>query len=552
MPWEWNDSSVQLINRWVDLAAIVLLGFGIYLARRGLNAKYQLWRDRTLLVLGLLGGLAYCNYGHLHFGRFIHVWATYHYYVGAKYFPELGYDWLYECATVAEAEDGHRAQAEKRIITDLRTNLMVRTTDILAHPEDCKSQFTDARWRQFKADVNFFRSRVNDRRWTEIHQDHGYNATPVWTLLAFALTNLGPATTTQITLLNLLDPLYLLAMAALLYWAFGPRVLSVGLLILGTNFPNRYSWTGGAFLCHDWLFYLVAVVCLLKKGRPTLAGAALAYATLLRLFPGLLLVGPVLSGVVELEKWWRRRSPAGAREPLTRAFSAPLKRFVIGGAITTLVLVPASLAALGGAQTWQRFAANTQKHANTPLTNHMGLRTALAYRPSTVAAFTRGRDGVDLDPWAGWKQARLNNFEALKPLFYALIVGFIVLLFVAIRHQGGELWLAAALGVGLIPFVSELTCYYYTFLIAFASLHARHREVGLWLLALCLFTQVTAWAPLKWMSRWPDEQYTAMSIATLVAVVVGTWCFTGAGERHCVDPEPPPAPLKKLLSLSSV
>jgi hypothetical protein len=54
------------------------------------------------------------------------------------------------------------------------------------------------------------------------------------------------------------------------------------------------------------------------------------------------------------------------------------------------------------------------------------------------------------------------------------------------------------------------------------------------------------------MSRWPDEQYTAMSIATLVAVVVGTWYFTRAGERHCVEPEPQPAPLKKLLSLSSV
>jgi len=288
--WEWNDSSVQLIDRWVDLAALVLLGFGIFAARSGLNARYQLWRDRVLIALGVLGGLAYFNYGQLHFGKFIHVWDTYHYYVGAKYFPELNYDRLYQCATIADAEDGHRAEAEKRTITDLHANLMVRTTDILARPEDCKSHFTDARWRQFKADVNFFRSRVHDQRWTQIHQDHGFNATPVWTLLGFALTNLGPASTSQVTLLTLLDPLYLLAMAALLYWAFGPRVLGLGLLILGTNFPNRFYWTGGSFLRHDWLFYLVAVVCLLTKGRPMLAGAALAYATLLRLFPGLLLV----------------------------------------------------------------------------------------------------------------------------------------------------------------------------------------------------------------------------------------------------------------------
>ena len=546
MSWEWNDSSVQLIDRWVDLAAIVLLGFGFFLARSGLNARYQLRRDRGLIALGVLGGLAYFNYGQLHFGKFIHVWDTYHYYVGAKYFPELNYDRLYQCATLADAEDGHRAQAEKRTITDLRTNVMVRSTDILAHPEECKSHFTDARWRQFEADVNFFRSRVNDQRWTQIHQDHGYNATPVWTLLGFALTNLGPASTTQVTLLSLLDPLYLLAMAALLYWAFGPRVFGLGLLILGTNFPNRFYWTGGAFLRHDWLFYLVAVVCLLKKGRPTLAGAALAYATLLRVFPGLLLVGPLLAGVVELERWWRRRSVTGVREPSTGAFSAALKRFLLGGVVATLILVSASVAAFGGA-TWQRFAANTQKHASTPLTNHMGLRTVLSYRPSTIGALTHGRDGVELDPWARWKQARLDNFERLQPLFYALVGGFIVLMFVAIRHQGGELWLAAALGVGLIPFAAELTCYYYGFLIGFAALHAKHREVGLWLLALCLFTQMTAWAPLKWMSRWPDEQYTVMSVATLVAVVAGAWCFTPAGERVCVEPEPQPAPFKTLL-----
>src|SRR6185436_1053571 len=118
----------------------------------------------------------------------------------------------------------------------------------------------------------------------------------VWTLLGYVITNTGTATLDQVTFVDLFDPLYLALMAAMIWWAFGPRVFAVAMLMLGCNWASRFFyWTGGALLRHDWLFYTVAVVCLLRKGKPFLAGIALAYATLLRLFPGLLVIGPVLA-----------------------------------------------------------------------------------------------------------------------------------------------------------------------------------------------------------------------------------------------------------------
>ena len=40
---------------------------------------------------------------------------------------------------------------------------------------------------------------------------------------------------------------------------------ALALLVFSTNFPSRFYWTGGAFLRWDWLFWMIASACLLKK-----------------------------------------------------------------------------------------------------------------------------------------------------------------------------------------------------------------------------------------------------------------------------------------------
>ena len=586
-----NDRTSESVEFALAALAFGVIAWGYRLEAQKRGQAWQLLRDRLLVVVGISSFFAYFNFGHLHFDNFVHAWDTYHYYMGAKYFPETGYDLLYDCAAVADAESGRREEASKRNITDLRTNIVVPTADVLAHPERCKDHFSPERWDAFKRDINMWRSWVNDVRWRDIHLDHGYNATPVWTIAGMALANgaakLEPLLTPDIpasvgrngqrfpsyaeaadatlkgdfgplnaffsgmgqqgrlpfryvagrhvVLLDLLDPLYLLGTVLLVWWAFGPRAFGIAALILGTNFPNRYLWTGGSFLRHDWLFFLVASVCLLKKDRPFLAGGAIAYSTLLRLFPGFVVLGPVLAAV----EYFR----------VNRRLAPDFKRFVAGGAAATALLLTLSFAFVGGVDSWVRFAQNTSKHANTPLLNHMGLRSVLGYRPSTIAARVR-QDGA-LDAWARWKELRLQGWNQLKPLFAVLMVGALALLYFALRDSKAEQWMAASLAVGLIPFGVELTNYYYCFLMAFAVTHVKRRETGLLLSALCLVTLFIEFAPLPGMSKGLDEQYVAMSVATLIAVVGTWWTFTNWGQEGTLPMEPEPDVFPKQAALAA-
>ncbi len=508
----WND----LTSRWWELL-LALLGIVLLVADARRERRRRLSGVAAILVT-ILAALTYFNLGAFHFGNFVHTWDTLHYYLGAKYFRELSYDRLYECIAVADAAEPRLAQrVERRKITNLRTNVLESTAEILAHPERCTSHFSPDRWRQFTADVAFFRHRETRERWEEISTDHGFNGTPVWLIAGSSFANLppaAPASDRQILALTLLDPLYFLALLAVIGWAFGLRPLAVALLVFATFFPCRFFWTGGAFLRWDWLFYLVAAVACLKKGRPWLGGMALGYAAMLRIFPGLLAAGPAVAVVALIAGELRGRSlreglRAGLRRPEVRAHL----RFLAGAALAAVLLVLASFAVTGGPGAWRAFAANTRKHQATPLTNHMGLRTVVAYRPAEV-----GRHLVDetaADPWLRWKEARLAAWHQARPLAALLALAALVLLGRAASRRP-EPWIAAALGALWIAFAVEITSYYYAFILVPALLWVEKRKAGIALLALSAFSQLVSLGPVLGMPAWRDEQYTLISLATLL------------------------------------
>ena len=523
-----NDTSVQWVQFAISIGAVALIGWGLKLQWAGRPKHRQLLRDRTLVVLGLCGFLAYFNFGRLHFGNFVHVWDTYHYVMGAKYFPELGYEKLYDCATVANVENGRKDEVARQTYTDLRTNIIIKTDEIVAHPERCKDSFSAARWESFRKDIAAFRSFVGEPRWRDIHLDHGYNATPVWTLAGYALTNSGgPVTMAQLTRLNVIDPIFLALTLAMVWWAFGPRAFAIAAIVLGCHFPNRYYWTGGAFLRHDWIFWFVASIALLKKNRPALAGAAFAYTVLLRLFPGLAAAGVAVAAF----EYFR----------VNKKLDPRFVRYVAGGLAATIVLVGASFAFFGGPTTWQRFAQNTIKHSRTPLTNHMGLRTVLSWRPDTIGQKTV-RPGL-IDSWYLWKSTRLEKWDEAKPLMWLAFLGGMVLVWYALKNTGSDPWIGAAMGVGFIVIGAELTNYYYCFLIGLAVLHEKRREVGALLAALCAVSHYLNWGPLPWMSHWLDEQYVTMSVAALLAVFGVWWIFTKSAADAVAPAEPEPVVL---------
>ncbi len=511
-----NDSILYVKGGLAGAGALLLLA-GAILAWRRRGHTLRRTRDALLALLGALSFCSYFNLFHFHFDDVLHMWDVYHYYVGAKYFPELGYTHLYECTTVAEVELYGRSTVQGRTIRNLVTNQLEPAGPLVDDPGRCTRLFAPERWQAFERDVRFFREQFTRARWTEVLHDHGYNGTPVWGAAGGVLAGVGPATHAQLVWLGLLDPLLLCLMWAAIIWAFGWRVACVGLLWWGTNYPARYWWNGGAFLRMDWLAFAMIGICLVKRERHRAGGFAVTTSALLRVFPGFIVVGLALH---VLATWvGERRIRLGA----------PVRRFLVGGALAVATLVPASIALAPGhgAGAFVEFIDNSRKHLETPLTNNMGLRTVVAY-----SARTRARVTVDPslpEPFGRWKDARRHTFGERKLLYFAALAAMLALVAWAARPLPE--WVALVLGVGLIPFLAELTCYYYSFLLAFAFLWPRRPLIGV---GLCAVSALSCATP--WIAWWDDARYFNISCYVLAFVVLATihtrWPQLGADQGN--------------------
>ncbi len=482
----------------IAVAATLLLAASWLMQRTGRGAVGRRPRDWLLAALGLFGALCWWNLGQFHFPGFPHVSDITHYYLGAKYFPELDYTRLYACVAVADQEDGLRGPALERPMRDLATNTRITSAAALDSPERCKRHFSPQRWAGFRHDVRFLRAQVDWRTWNRFQIDHGYNATPTWGVLGRALTSLGPATVTQLRALLLVDTALLLAMWSAVVWGFGWRIACVAAVFWGTHYASPFEWTGGGLLRQDWLAATVIGIALLRRERPAAAGFLLAYATLLRLFPGLVVLGVALGAAGGM---LRARHFTLAREQ---------RRFVAGGLLALAVLLPLSALATGGFGSWRAFSDNSRVLLSTPAPNHMGLRTVLSYDPAVRPE--QARDPSLADPHAAWKQSRRERFEQRRWIFAALVAGFMLL--VARAGAGQPLWLGAVLGVTLIPVAGELAGYYWSVLLALAFAADRKPLMGVALCALAAFGHAVAdvW-------HWADQIHVWLSVLSVAFCV---------------------------------
>ena len=491
------------------LGGALVLAWDAWAARRvGAADRFAGLRDWLITAIGVLGFSAWWNAGVLHPSRYVHVHEFFHYYVGAKYEPELGHTWLYTCAAVATAETPVGAEALPPWIRDLETNEVVSQSQILSRGDECRARFLPARWRQFAADMDWFRRRMAPTQWRKIFADHGFNATPVWTMTGTLIANLVPASSRSLGLLALIDPALLLGMWGMVVWAFGWRTACVAALWWGTNVPARGAWVGGAFLRADWLALAVAGVCLLRRNSPLAGGFALAYSALLRAFPGCLLLGVVLR---ELAGMWRRRSWSPSAEGL---------RCGLGAVLAVTLLVPAASLVLRGHpldfEPWRAFAQNSRKHLSNASENRMGLKILVSFDPADRAQVLK--DLWIESPGDAWTMARARVFARRQPFYWVLVAGLLVLLVRAVA--GTPLWLAAVLGTSFMVAL-ELACYYYAIFLVFAFAGTSRRNLeGAW---LALASAATVAVSLVISGN--DVQFVAMSAVTALYAV----CILGLG-----------------------
>jgi hypothetical protein len=492
---------------------------GIWLAKQHQEAR-RWWEQGALLWVILACATAWVNFGVFHKSRIVHYWDTFHYYVGSKYFEENEYERLYECVLAVDYEDRGEKDLEKRKIRDLVDNRLhfASKSDVLRYQESCAAHFSPERWEAFRQDARSFRTVMGRGWWKDMLMDHGYNASPISNMVAAFLTNVGwrdqlPQVSSaqvapddlktfrqRVLRYTMIDLALYGGAFLMILWAFGLRATALAVLVWGTGYPWAYFWTGGSFARVPWFFMAVAAVCLLKRGFPLLSGFMLSWSALLRLFPAALAGGPIAALV---DRFIRRKK-------IDRPWlDASDKRFIAGGMLGLLILCSASVA-VNGMDAHSQFLTNTLKHAETPLTNHMGLPTVLSYKPSLVGRFTK--DSSLDDPWAKWKQARKETKHDRRWLHGLILLGMFVLLALAGRRLAP--WAVLAGSTILIIGFFELTCYYYSFVVLMAPLAIERLRYSVALILMGIGGLI-----LQFFIGWYDEQYIWETVVVLVGLL---------------------------------
>lgn len=508
------------------------------------------WKKFVGVTLGVAGILFYFNSLKFGYPHYYHRWDQYHYYMGAKYFPEIGYDGLYKCTAIAQNEidtaqvdvEGNGKMYTARLGAEVRKsdkkirnlsgdNLLMKVDDLLANPEQCTSRFSPERWEAYKRDVLFFSSQCYvDGYWTQMQQDHGYNPPPVWTIAGKFLGNLYDDGGVHILGkkiemhqrrfmqgLALVDVLYLLSAFAAIYWAFGWRIFAMAAIFFGTQSSAPFYWTGGALLRQDWLFFFVLSACLARKKYFALSAAAMVYAGLLRVFPGLVVIGWLIVAGWHIAKY--------------RSMKKEHVRMLLGGTVAAAVLILASIVYVGkpadegllsrpkehitaGALSYKKFVHHTLNvHDKTPLTNHMGLRVLLGHDVGFDKESGRMRyvkDGTKVDPFETWKTMRVQRYEDYKPVAYALLLSTFFACVVVLRRLK-KMWVAQAISGVWIILLSQLTCYYYSYMLLQGALTRLRRDIEVYILAFGAISQL-GWRTITFN----DDRYDYLTLISLI------------------------------------
>ncbi len=304
-------------------------------------------RLRTVLLVflsfaAIVSIANYLDYGRFRYGSYVNEWDSYHYYLGTKYASELGYEGLYLATLSADLETVGEQALQGRELRSLSDYSFSSAEDVLPEAEAQRARFSQTRWEEFKTDVGWFRDSLPSERWRLLLEDAGYNGTPPWTLAVGTLLSnpLDIATRWQRALMLMLDPV-LLGLAAFFVWrAFGIEVALLLVIFLGTHYLLSWGHLKGAILRTDFAAMAVLCVALMKLRKPGAAGAALAWASVSRVFPGFLALGLLA-----------RLSSKGL-EPDERS---DIRRFFAWFVGLGLLAVVGSLLPDGGFEAWRKW-----------------------------------------------------------------------------------------------------------------------------------------------------------------------------------------------------
>jgi Glycosyltransferase family 87 len=227
--------------------------------------------------------------------RSYNLWNVFHYYLGAKYFSEIGYFDLYPCALEADQEAGG-IWNEIEMARDMQTYRMISRSML---PHCPRANFTPNRWNEFSQDVEYLARHGDPDYFVEVFSDKGFNPPPSWTFLAKPVAQAIPIFRSRV--LDIVFNLDVVAvfLGLLIVWrSCGGAValLTSGLVVF---YFGSFGRIGGNFFQYFWFPFVVAAIALWAKNRPWYSGAMLGAATGLQIFPVFFAVPIVLRGMIE-------------------------------------------------------------------------------------------------------------------------------------------------------------------------------------------------------------------------------------------------------------
>ena len=363
------------------------------------------------------------------FNDTLNEWEFFHYYLGSKYAPELGYYGLYEAALLADQEtwQGYKSS----FIRELKTGKIVPITpDILSRAQNYKSRFAPEQWDAFVSDVLYFKTSLFfSGKWDRILQDKGYNATPPWSLVVGLLSQqISISHLNSLQILASLDLILLTFAFLAIFRVFGRVPVCLLLIFLGTHPAMNHSHMKWAYLRMDWLVCLLFSVCALKKRYYGLAGFLTAYAAMTRIFPVVFSFG--IAGL--WLKYWVQQ----------RKFHPEYSRYLLSFFLTLICLGSLTLFVLG-ADYCLEFLEKIQIHDQQLSLYRVGFKMVFL---GTYQKVEQGNSNY------------IEKFERSQWLWWGLQIGILVSFFLAIKRFEPE----AVQAMGFVPcyFLFAPTFYY--------------------------------------------------------------------------------------------
>jgi hypothetical protein len=210
---------------------------------------------------------------------------------------------------------------------------------------------------------------------------------------------------------------------------------------------------------------------------------------------------------------------------LAAALLLPISAWFSGaGSVKDVTAHPVATLKVGMDAYRQFYKHTLEVHDRTPLTNHMGLRVLVSHNLGSGVESGRMKYTKDVklvDPFEVWKRMRNERYDKYRPIALVAIALSLLGFFWIVRRIK-SMWIAQCLGQVFIILLSQLTCYYYSFMILAAPLTRVKRNLEAPIFGFAALSQFV------WITfAYNDDKYTALTLISLL-FCFGLVCAFGA------------------------